>query len=286
MSRHQYQNQNQNEYTCKGLQVVRRGSQIDLLLHGLAERIHPYDNLALKNNVVSIIPKTIMSIILISFSMISNCGYAYAATVEYFDHGIFLAATKNLAVIDFDDLSPGTKVLNGNEFASQGLMIVHRDGLPITIQNSEPFGGDAENFNSPPNAIGFTDAPIQNGAPDNYDFLFRAGTIAAGLWIGSVDILTEVQFLAANGSIIASESFTFEHEGIIGGGGLFDPNRIFYGIVSDQNIDRIRTIEPGGDLDGTLYDDIQFSAIPEPGCCALFMAVGLAAIIGVKQRFR
>ncbi|MEX2317766.1 MAG: hypothetical protein WD669_11480 [Pirellulales bacterium] len=97
---------------------------------------------------------------------------------------------------------------------------------------------------------------------DNFDFIFAEPVSAAGLFIGNISPgTTTVQFLDNVGVVIEQETFDNTHAGIIGTG--FD-NRIFYGIIGASLIERIRTVEPGGDSDGVVYDSIQFPAVPEP----------------------
>lgn len=80
--------------------------------------------------------------------------------------------------------------------------------------------------------------------------------------------------------------FEADHPGMFASG--FD-NRIFYGITSDdQLIQRIRTAEPGGDLDGILYDDIQFGrhVIPEPNSLASLALVLLITFFRQRKTVR
>ena len=170
-------------------------------------------------------------------------------------------------------------MLRGDEYVDQGLRIVHRDGLNIHVRTPDFIGAD--NFNSAPNAIGFT-GPLVGGEPsDHFDFIFTDPVHASGLWIGNVGPgSTEVQFLAPDLSVIASEIFTEAHEGLVVGD---DGNRVFYGLVSDRPIARIRTVEPGDDLDGILYDDIQFKAVPEPATFGM-LVIGALTLVHARRR--
>ncbi|WP_210407678.1 PEP-CTERM sorting domain-containing protein [Hydrocoleum sp. CS-953] len=198
-----------------------------------------------------------------------------AATLEFFDHNDFVNSTGKLTVIDFDDLPTGNGVLSGDEFGSQGLIIVQREGLPINVLSGKDIDmGFPGNVNSKPNVISssFILGNYNNTNSDNFDFLLANPSFSAGLWIGNTgsggNDTTEVQFLDNFGQVIANEIIGFHSPGLITGNNIYD-NRIFYGIMSTVPIATIRTIEPAFDGDGITYDDIQFDSpesrsVPEP----------------------
>ncbi len=192
------------------------------------------------------------------------------AATEFFTLPAFEALSPQQTLFTFDELSGGDGALNGFEYSGQGMFFLHRDGLPMNLvkESPNPFVTPF-NFASSPNVVS---ANFKNGAPyftesfgDNFDFIFNPPVQMAGLFIGNFyPGQTEVQFLAADGSLIAGEIFTGSHPGEIQGPGGAADNRIFYGVTSLVPIARIRTIEPGNDADGIVYDDIRY-AIPKPG---------------------
>ena len=203
---------------------------------------------------------------------VGNITFAQAVTIEFFNHPNFLSAAGDLTLIDFDNLTPGFNALSGNEFSAEGLTIVQRDNFPMNVT----FFGDGSfldlwpaSLNSSPNGLSSSAIPaggFNDSATDNFDFTFSHTVNSAGLWIGNTGPgITEVQFLDAMDNIIASEVIDVSHVGTVGS----CPNcRIFYGITTEKNIARIRTIEEAFDADGIVYDDVQFSSnaqsVPEP----------------------
>ena len=200
---------------------------------------------------------------------------AMAMTTEFFDHASFVVSAGNLTTIDFDAQAACNNCLAGNEFIAQGLTIIQRDGYGINVvQNLAPGGFGANfltegNINSPPNVISSTIfvTSATGALPDNYDFVFTNPVTAAGLFIGNLGAggccplgPTTVEFLDAFDGVIASEVLTKDHLGVIfGATGQTWDNRIFYGIISDTPINRIRVTNGPNDLDGINLDDIQFS---------------------------
>ncbi len=191
---------------------------------------------------------------------------------EFTDFNEFSNVGSALGLIDFDNLATGNGVLASTAFLSQGLTIVQRNNFPINVfrpANQNSFT-TAANANSSPNVISSTLGVSfnNNSGTDNFDFIFSAPWItAAGLWIGNIGGLaaTTVQFMAADGSIIAQKVLGPNPNtvpDIIFGpnGGGFD-NRAFYGITSDTPIQRIRVIQNGGG-EGITLDDIQFGTKP------------------------
>ena len=213
-----------------------------------------------------------------------------AATIEYFDQSSFANNSGDLTLINFDNLAPGA--ITGNEFISQGLTIVQRDGFSINVVSAATSTEVLPtNVNSFPNVISssyFVGGGYNDNISDNYDFILMNPVFAAGLYIGNISSIlgspTQVQFLNVNGDVIAEEIFDVNHPNLIGVG--HTNNRIFYGITSTEQIAVIRTIESTGDFDGITYDDIQFStAVPEP---LTIFGVGTAVAFGTafKRKLR
>ena len=186
-----------------------------------------------------------------------------SGTTEYFNHAKFRADVSSLILISFDERDPGNGVLTGNEYAAKGLTIVQRDRLPINVFNAKDnMYYHLTNFNSQPNGISSANGVNNDDWPsrsDNFDFVFSKPVNAAGLWIGNLNGTTEIQFLSAGQCVIATQKADGNHKNIIKGGSE-DPwdNRIFYGITTNQRIERIRVINPPNDGDGIVLDDIQF----------------------------
>ncbi|MDX2038308.1 MAG: hypothetical protein SFX72_16785 [Isosphaeraceae bacterium] len=218
---------------------------------------------------------------------------AIAGTVEFFDESSFLALSGGTQIVHFDELNPGDNAIQGNEYSGLGLQIVQREGLPINVL----FFGDSsfitrngfpESVHSQPNAISSSGVNVGLGHndafSDNFDFIFSTPVFAASLFVGNIGPgETSVQFLRPDGSVLAEETFTTGHAGLIGGG--FN-NRVFYGAITTERIGRIRTIEGTFDLDGILYDDIRFSAssaVPEPSGL-ISAAIGAVAWVGYRRR--
>lgn len=203
---------------------------------------------------------------------------AIAMVVEFFDHVSFVDSAGSLTTIDLDALAACNNCLAGNEFTAQGLTIVQRDGYGINVvQNLVPGGFGANfvteaNINSPPNVISSTIFVTSATAAltDNYDFVFTNPVTTAGLFIGNLGggccplVPTTVEFLTAFDGVIASEVLTKDHLGVIFGatGETWD-NRIFYGIISDTPIKRIRVTNGPDDGDAITFDDIQFSVVSQ-----------------------
>ena len=213
-----------------------------------------------------------------------------AQVTEFFEQIDFASSAPALAVIDFDALSTGDNVLAGNEFESQGLTIVHRDGGLINVaENLAPgtWGGNwltEANINSAPNVISSSiRQSTASGDADNFDFVLNPMVSAAGLYVGNIgncgNVTTTVEFLDEFDQVIASEGLDQFHSGMSYGAasdpgnvcGGTDPvpfdNRMFYGIVTDQpNIRTIRVVNGVGDGDGISIDDVQFQAASTPDC--------------------
>lgn len=192
-------------------------------------------------------------------------GAAGAATTEFFDHAAFAAAADTrTVVVDFEDTQRGNGLALGAEFSEQGLSIVQRDGQPMNIVTVGAGFAFPENANSAKQVLS---SSIGLGGTfadrsDSFDFVFTRPKRVAGLWIGNVDPgTTAVEFLDAEGGVLASESIDGSHEGVVGTPG--GPNRLFYGVVSEPPVARIRTVEGTGDSDGVTYDDVEFEAATE-----------------------
>ena len=186
---------------------------------------------------------------------------------EYFNHAAFLTNAGILRIVNFDSLSPGNNLLSGDEFLSEGLRIVQRDGLEINVvQNTVP-GGYGPNYvteaniNSPPNAIS-TSIRVNSASPappDNFDFVLTQPATAAGLFVGNLGSAV-IEFLDEANGVVASETVDDNHPGLINGTvGVHWDNRIFYGIVSETPIKTIRVSNPPNDGDGIVIDDIHFA---------------------------
>ena len=225
---------------------------------------------------------------------------AQATTIEFFNHSDFTNASGNLTIINFDDFPEGNGALQGNEYITQGLTISQRDGLPINLVTDSGINNVLpNNINSAPNIISssFIVSEFINANSDNFDFILSQPVSSAGLWIGGIgsggDDTTEVQFLDSLDQIIASEILDLNSPGLIPGtqgpaNGLYD-NRIFYGITTTYgNISKIRTVEPAGDADGVVYDDVQFSTInqsvPEPSAILSLLTIGGIALGASKKK--
>lgn len=194
--------------------------------------------------------KIFILLFILSFSI-------HAATIEYDSQSAFQAAATSLTIIDFEEQSAGT-VLTGSEYSHLGLTIQQRDSLPINVVNRFA----ATITNSGVRAISSSwssTGSFTNSYTDNLDFIFLQPVYQAGLWIGDINGI-DIQFLDVNDQIIASKT--------IPNG---TPYVAFYGIITDQQIKRIRAIEPANDGDGISYDDIMFSStVPEPASLLCF----------------
>jgi hypothetical protein len=230
--------------------------------------------------------KTIGIFLLIAMILLI-AGPAGSATTEYFDHATFLAGSGNLTVVDFNSLTPGNNALSGNEFIAQGLTIVQRDGLPTNV-----FGAGQNiwfypaNFNSLYGISSSCGVGIVSDQSDNFDFIFANPVHAAGLWIGNIHPgTTEVQFIASDNTVLAGEIIDINHTGVLFGGASNWNNRVFYGIHTDLFIERIRTVEPAGDGDRTVYDDVAFSSAPVPATIWL-LGSGIAALAALRRKYK
>ncbi len=194
-----------------------------------------------------------------------------AITTEFFTHSTFLSNTSGLTVVDFESSAFGT--ISANDFAPQGIAsISNRDGFDVevgvAVGTASLASGTHGLSSSFYNASGAS--AYNNSVTDNIDFVLVNTANAAGIFMGNVGPgTTAVQFLDQNNVVIAEEVIDENHTGIINLGGF--NNRIFYGIVTDQKIATIRTIEGSGDSDGIVYDDVQFnvSTVPEPSSFVL-----------------
>jgi len=187
--------------------------------------------------------------------------------IEYFNHAAFLTNAGILRIVNFDSRSPGNNVLSGDEFFSEGLRIIQRDGLEINVvQNTVP-GGYGPNYvteaniNSAPNAISTSiSVNSASSAPsDNFDFVLTQPAKAAGLFVGNLGSAA-IQFLDETNGVVAFETVDINHPGLVNGAvGVNWDNRVFYGIVSETPIKTIRVSNPPNDGDGIVIDDIQFA---------------------------
>jgi hypothetical protein len=189
---------------------------------------------------------------------------AGAATTEYFDYASFVAATRNLRIVTFDDVTAGA-VMAGGEF--DGLRITARRIAVVNPQDFAPglqVGGT--NVNSQPNGVSASlsynssRSIVFDNLDDNMRFDLLVTTRAAGIWIGNVGASnndpvtpTNVSFLDKSGGTIAAEAFTQGHAGRVGSGAN---NRFFYGIVTDVPIGSISALNAPFDGDGIIYDDV------------------------------
>ncbi len=188
-------------------------------------------------------------------------------TREFFASPLFQRAAggaRSLRTITFEDLASGNAPLLGTEYETQGLRITSRSGGPIHRIDVRASGDDYAlplNASSRTHVIsssidaagGFVDRA------DDLDFELRGPARAAGVWIGNIGPgETTVEALAAGGRVVASETFTTRHRGVIGRRDA--NNRVFFGVVSDWPIERIRAVEPDGDSDGVTFDDVKFSS--------------------------
>lgn len=192
------------------------------------------------------------------------------AATEFFTLSGFQLASVDGLSFTFDDLPGGDGAFGGGEYASSGLTIVNRDGLPMNLLTEEPNPFVVPfNFESAPHVLS---ANFKNSSPyfteafgDNFDFIFDPPVHFAGLFIGNIfPGGTEVRFLAVDGTVIAGEVFSATHPNVIQGPRGPADNRIFYGVGSPTPIERIRTIEPGNDVDGIVFDGVR-SATPKLG---------------------
>jgi len=201
---------------------------------------------------------------------------ATAATTEYFDQGLFRsAAAVATVVVDFEETQRGNALDLEREFAEEGLSIVALGGQPsnvVTVSDASGFAfvdNAASQEHVLSGSIGLGGA--FSDVADDFDFVFDRPKRAAGLWIGNVDPgSTLVQFLDADGNVLESEMLTGAHPGLEGSPG--GRNRIFYGVVSDPPVARIRTVEGAGDSDGVTYDDVEYAAASEVFDHAAFAA--------------
>ncbi len=168
--------------------------------------------------------------------------------------------------IDFEETARGNALALGEEFLEQGLRVIQRAGQPLNIVTVSNDSGFAFLENASSGRHVLSSSISLGGAfsdvTDDVDFLFSRPKHAAGLWIGNIDPgSTEVQFLDVTGQVLASETFTGAHPNLVGTSG--GHNRVFYGVVSDPPVARIRIVEGAGDSDGVTFDDVQFSAANE-----------------------
>ena len=190
---------------------------------------------------------------------------AQTETSEYFKHTEFKANAGSLVVITFDELGRGNGVLKGNEYAARGVTIVQRDGHPTNVLSAKDNQYyQPTNFNSQPNGISSANG-VDNrdwrDRSDNFDFIFSKPINAAGLWIGNLNGVTEIQFLSPGQCVIATQKIDGNHKNLIKGPSKVPwDNRIFYGITTNQRIERIRVINNANDGDGIVLDDVQFGS--------------------------
>jgi hypothetical protein len=195
-----------------------------------------------------------------------------SGTTEYFNHAEFKSKAGSLTVITFDDVKTGNGALKGKEYMGKGVRVIQRDGHPINVlraQDNQYY--HPTNFSSQPNGISSASGVDNRDWPersDNFDFIFSNSVNAAGLWIGNLNGVTEIQFLSADQCAIAKQKVDEKHKHVIKGPSKdrWD-NRIFYGITTSRRIERIRVINNANDGDGIVLDDIQFGLVPgkQPG---------------------
>ena len=213
----------------------------------------------------------------------------FAQTVEFFVQADFADQAGSRNVIGFDIPAQANDGLLGEEYLGCGVTVIQMDGLGIhIIGNTAPggFGGNyvtEANIDTIPNVV--SSSTFTGGASDitdNFDFVLTTPTTAAGLVVGnlgncSATYATTVQFMDDLGGVIAEAVLSQDHPDVIfgtaDGGGIcggqvpvpFD-NRLFYGIVTDQLIERIRVLNPAADGDGIAIDSIQFRSPVVCGC--------------------
>lgn len=209
-------------------------------------------------------PKGFARLIVWSCALLGHHASVTAEPTEVFTHAdfTFIAGPITLTVVGFDDVGSG-QTFSDDQYADLGLTVVHRDGrgqMAFDPAAAPVCCYTAANRQSAPNVMSSADF----SGIDSFDFIFAQDVYAAGLWIGNISPgTTEVQFLGADGSILASEVIAHTHYGIISGGGDSWDVRLFYGVISDTPIGRIRTVEGCCDSDGVTYDDVTFTSLPD-----------------------
>ena len=98
---------------------------------------------------------------------------------------------------------------------------------------------------------------------ENYDFTFTTPQTSVGLWVGNLNPgfnTVTVQFLDDDGVVIGTLPLTtLDSNLIVGSAGQFD-NRLFVGINSSTPVKSIRVVQPDGDADGIVFDDVVWGA--------------------------
>lgn len=209
---------------------------------------------------------------------------AYAsAQAEFFEFGLYEAATSNRTIVNFDNVASGTTI---SADAYAGLSISARRIVTVDPQDFAPglaVGG--ANINTQPNGLSASifysgSALSFDNLDDNFTFTLSSPALAAGLWIGNVGnsnndptTPTTVTFYSAGGAVVASEVFRQGHVGQIGTGAN---NRFFYGVVGHVPIAYFSVANAGFDGDGIIIDDVQWATpVPEPTSVTLLL-LGLA----------
>jgi len=194
---------------------------------------------------------------------------ASAETLEFTDYTQFVAQSNPLSITTFDNFPTQTTLDNVtfDNFTIQSrrtAVINPQDFAPNLITgstnvNSQQNGISASLFYNSSRALTF------DNLDDNFKFILKTKANAAGLWIGNVgksnnDPYTEtiVRFFGAQGRLLASKRLSQSTEGMIGSGAN---NRIFYGIITDENIKSFTVKNERGDGDGIVLDDVQVAPI-------------------------
>jgi len=186
--------------------------------------------------------------------------------------GDFMGAT---TLVDFETF-PGGGIVPYNS-TSPGILSSQWSGLGILISDSSPGNGAgaySATFSILPHsgtrAVGDSDGSTPGGFID-FRFVIPGTTTfttvgEAGLWVQNGDDGSTVSFFDANGTLIQSVTPSTGDR--------------FAGIRAVEGIASIRVSDSGF----YMVDDLQFAAVPEPSCIALFVCV--AGVLAVTFRRR